>query len=123
MKSALYTVCAFCIAFAILCATIANRDRLAMREADRLRITSDVVAKAAIDARDKALAVLSEMEMAARSCRAEVAAVEASTVEDERATCDALLEASVARGRLDVPSDDLQAVVDALRARRPRSRD
>ena len=118
MKRALATLLLLAVAIALLLGALYRRSQAETREADRLRVESSKKAAAAIQARDKALSALARIEAESRSCRAEVTAVERVAVAEERAACEALLEAERARGRLDVPPADLDAVVSALRALR-----
>jgi hypothetical protein len=118
VKRTLTAALLLAVAVACLFGSLWWRSQGETRTADRLRIESDARATAAIHARVKALDALASLEAEARGCSGRVADVERATVEQERASCDALLEAARARGRLDVPASDLSAVVDALRRRR-----
>lgn len=118
MRKALAAVALLSVAFAVLFATLWIRDTKQTATADALRAAADDRCTAAIKARDKALAMLAQVEAESRSCRADVAAVERSTVETERQACNALMDAERARGALDVEPTDLSAVVEALRRRR-----
>ena len=117
MKQLLATLLGVACAIAILLGALVVRDRQAMREADRLRVEADARAVACVAARVRALATLSEMEAVARGCPARVAAGERAAVDAERNVCESLLQAAESRGRLSVPTSDLDAVVAALRAR------
>ena len=118
MKQALATVCGLLIAALALCASLWQRDRDAMRDADRLRASADVRASVCVTARDRALASLAAQVADNAACRSRIGESERQAVEDERRVCEQLLDAAEARGRLAVPTSDLDAVVAVLRARR-----
>jgi hypothetical protein len=118
VRQALITVCGLLVAALALCGSLWQRDRDAMRDADRLRASADARASVCVTARGRALATLAEMEAVALACPARVADGERQAVEDERRTCEQLLHASEARGRLAVPTSDLDTIVAVLRARR-----
>ena len=118
MRRALSALVLVSVAFACLFASLYNRARLETLAADKVRADSDARATAALSARDAALAALVRVEAESRLCSSRVASVERAAVEQERASCDVLIDAASAGGRLDVEAADLSAVVSALRGRR-----